>query len=347
LAVKRLLLAGLCLVLVPWTVSAQSPSQKKETIAYLHSLYVAGQGFRSSPQARPSVGATSSALRALAYFGGKPPEDEGCARLVKSCFDRSSGGFADQPGGKIDVHTTSVGIMAIVQLKLPTEPYEAGVLRYLGENAHTFEDIRIAAAAVEALGKKPSQARAWVRQLEQMRLADGSYGKGDGAARATGGAVAAVLRLGGKVEDRENVLRILNAGQRSDGGFGKSGSDRSELESTYRIVRCFAMLHSKPQRADALRAFLARCRNRDGGYGVAPSQPSSASGTYFAAIVLHWLEGECEGGRGDLGRARRFAGGRGDLREGEAICGRARLRPSPERPRRCGARPEPRPPGHQ
>jgi hypothetical protein len=39
-----------------------------------------------------------------------------------------------------------------------------------------------------------------------------------------------------------------------------------------------------------VRSFVAKCRNADGGYGVAPGQPSNISGTYFAAIILHWLK---------------------------------------------------------
>jgi len=87
------------------------------------------------------------------------------------------------------------------------------------------------------------------------------------------------------------VLRILNDGQRKDGGFGKGGSDASDLGSSYRIARAFHMLEAKPKGAEALRGFIARCRNKDGGYGEAPGQPSSAAGTYYAAIILHWLDG--------------------------------------------------------
>jgi hypothetical protein len=287
---NRLVLTGLCLILVPGLVSAQSADQKKETIAYLQRLQVKDSGFRpSSSTARPSLGASNGALRALKYFGGDMDERDACVRFVKSCFDPDSGGFADEPGGKVNVHTTSVGIMAVVELKMPTAPYEAAVLKYFGENARGFEEIRIAAAAVEAVGKKPPQAQAWLRQLEEMRRDDGTYGKGDDAARATGGAVAAVLRLGGKVEQRDNVLRVLNAGQRKDGGFGKGG-EASDLGSSYRIVRSFHMMEAKPRGAEALRGFIARCRNKDGGYGEAPGRPSSASGTYYAAIILHWLD---------------------------------------------------------
>ena len=40
----------------------------------------------------------------------------------------------------------------------------------------------------------------------------------------------------------------------------------------------------------SLRTFIAKCRNEDGGYGVAPGQPSNLSGTYYAAIIRYWLD---------------------------------------------------------
>ena len=49
------------------------------------------------------------------------------------------------------------------------------------------------------------------------------------------------------------------------------------------------MLKEKPADVPAFRAFVTKCRNADGGYGVAPGQPSGAGGSYFAAIILHWL----------------------------------------------------------
>ena len=42
--------------------------------------------------------------------------------------------------------------------------------------------------------------------------------------------------------------------------------------------------------AERVRKFIASCRNDDGGYGVTPGQPSTVSGTYYAAIILHWLD---------------------------------------------------------
>jgi prenyltransferase beta subunit len=160
---------------------------------------------------------------------------------------------------------------------------------YLTRQTETFEEIRIAAAGLEATGDKSPLADKWLKQIDAMRNPDGSYGKGDGVARDTGGAVAAVLRLGGTVAKPAEVVRILNAGQRGDGGFGKAGTTGSDLETTYRVMRTYHMLKAKPADAERCRAFVAKCRNADGGYGVAPGQPSAVGSTYYAAIILHWL----------------------------------------------------------
>ena len=50
------------------------------------------------------------------------------------------------------------------------------------------------------------------------------------------------------------------------------------------------MLKTPPEAAGRLRDFIARCRNDDGGYGVAPGQPSNVNGCYYAGIILHWLD---------------------------------------------------------
>jgi prenyltransferase beta subunit len=284
------MLAGLCLLLVLGPVRGQSPEEKKATIAYLQKLQTRGGGFVPAAGAeQPGVRATSSALRALRYFGGAARDRAACADFVKKCFDRDGGGFADRPGGKPDVPTTAIGMMAVVELQLPTAPYAGAVTKYLGEHARDFEQIRIAAAGLESIGKRPPQADAWLGQVAKLRHEDGTYGKGDGVARDTGGAVVVVLRLGGKVAHPDAVLKALNAGQRKDGAFGKEGAPGSDLETTYRVMRAYHMLKARPDAPDRCRAFVARCRNDDGGYGVAPGQPSSASGTYFASIILHWL----------------------------------------------------------
>ena len=287
---KRSGLVWLVALLAAAPGRGQTPEQKKATLDYLIRLQTREGGFRPDAAAKqPGLRATTAALRAIKYFGGTTPNAGACARFVGSCFDCDTGGLTDRPGGeKPDVFSTAVGVMAVAELKMPAKKFAGPATEYLGKNARDFEDVRIAAAGLEAIKTRPPQADEWLKKLAARRNKDGTYGAGDGKARDTGGAVVAVLRLGGKVEARAAVLAALKAGQRADGGFGKVGAKGSDLETTYRVLRAFHMLGDRPDAAK-LRGFLAKCRNADGGYGVAPGQKSSAGSTYFAGVILHWL----------------------------------------------------------
>jgi prenyltransferase beta subunit len=274
---------------------AQTQGQKQDTIDYLRSLQTDSGGFLPlRPESNkgmkpvPSLRATSGALRALKYFGGAPRDKAACVKFVVSCYRPEIGAFADNPSGAPDVVTTAIGIMALIELEQADEACRPKVLAYLDEKAKTFEEIRIAAAGSEALGKRPPQATEWLKEIAALRKADGTYGKGEGVARATGGAVVALLRLGGELSERTAVVKALKEGQRADGAFGKEGEAGSDLESTYRVIRAFVMLKEKPDSTRCL-AFVARCRNADGGYGIAPGKPSGVGTTYYAAILTHWL----------------------------------------------------------
>ena len=290
MTVYRPTLLAVCL-LVPQAAVAQTPEQKKATIAYLQRLELPSGAYRApASKAQPSLRATSAALRALTYFGGAPRNTAATRTFVRRCFDAKSGGFADVPGGKPDVVLTAIGLMAVVELKMPRADFEKPAIRYLSEHAKTFEEVRMAAAGLEAVGKRSPRNKVWLEQITRRRNPDGTYGKGDRLARDTGSVVAAVLRLGGEVKGRDGILEALNAQRRADGGFGKAGVVGSDLETTYRVMRTYHMLKAKPARAGDVRAFVARCRNSDGGYGVVPGGPSSAGGTYFAGSILHWLD---------------------------------------------------------
>src|SRR5262249_15218190 len=249
--------------------------------------------FRPKPDQRvvPTVRATSSALRALKYFGGEPNDKNACAEYIKKAWDEKTGTFSDLGrGGPGEVAPTAVGLMAVVELKLALEPYAEPASKYLSEHAKTFEEIRIAVAGFEAINKKSSRNDEWLATVQKMKNPDGTYGKGDGQARDTGGAVVATLRMGAKLDDKEKaaVLKTLNEGQRDDGGFGKADTKTSDLETSYRVMRAYWMLKARPD-AGKLTGFIAKCRNEDGGYGAAPGQSSTVSDTYFAGIILHWL----------------------------------------------------------
>jgi prenyltransferase beta subunit len=283
-------------------VGGPTPEEKKATVAFLRGLQNPDGGFLAAPTSpadksapASSLRATSAALRALKYFGGEPRDRAACVKFVQSCYHAEAGAFADTPitsRGVPDVIVSAVGLMAVVELKMPREPYVAPTIKYLEQNAGAFEEIRMAAAGLETVGASSPRAARWLDFLSKMRNPDGTFGKGDGAARDTGGAVCAVLRLGGKLDQRPNVLKTLKAGQRADGGFGKHDAPASDLETTYRVVRAFVMLKETPADVERMRGFIAKCRNDDGGYGVAPRRQSTVSATYFAGIVLHWLEGK-------------------------------------------------------
>ncbi|MBN9524503.1 hypothetical protein J0H58_39315, partial [bacterium] len=246
--------------------------------------------------AKPGLRATSAAVRALKYNGQKTPHPDAHAAFVMACFDPATGGFADAPGGKADVTLTSVGVMAAVELGVPKDRFRKS-LDYLKANATTFEDVRIAAAAVEAWGVKecPFDLKPWLDIADRELGPTGTAGRTDDAlARETASVIAMKLRLG--VPRRELVGAnklddVLQQGQRRDGGYGRGGA-ASDLESTYRVMRAFMLMRERPSGTEgraALRAFVAACRNADGGYGVRPGDPSGAGPTYYAAIILHWL----------------------------------------------------------
>lgn len=287
-----LCLALSVLALSASTARAQNERGIKETIAYLQKLQTSTGGFLSMeprPNIRlaPTLRATSSAVRALQTFGGKVPNRDGAAKFVASCFDGETGGFSDFPRGKPDVVSTAIGLIAVAALELPAAKYVEPAIKYLDSHAKTFEDVRIAAAGLEAVKQKAPHAKEWIAQVRKVANADDT---GAGAARAAGGAGAALLRLGATLKDRARVLKVMRDGQRDNGGWGKAESEiASDLGSTYRVMRAFAMLKERPRSLEGVRSFVAKCRNEDGGYAVMPGETSTVSGTYYAAMVLHWL----------------------------------------------------------
>jgi prenyltransferase beta subunit len=266
----------------------QTADEKKASVAFVLSLEDKDGGFRQTAKDVPDLRATSSALRALRYFGGKPAFPDAHKKFVVACHDDKTGGFRVKPGGAHDSITTAVGLMALKELKVDTAPYEKAAIVYFEKNADRGEEIRMAAAGLEAIGKKSGRNEKWIESINRSANADGSFASGENAARSTGGMAALILRLGGEVK-RDAVLKTMRDGQRKDGGFGlnKGGSD---LESSYRVMRAFVMLKARPERPEELRAFIAKCRHASGGYGTQPGAAPTASGTYFAAIVLHWLD---------------------------------------------------------
>lgn len=290
-------LLPLTLLLIPAPIFAQSAEEKKASIQFLTALQQRDGGFIPAPPDRrvdvtpqSSLRATSGAIRAIRYLGGEVPNKDKALAFVKSCRNADSGAFSDTPGGRGELAATAVGMMALAELE-PATSQEKSV-RFLVQKAKNFEDRRLAVAGMEAAKMFAPEVREWIDAVNKDRNPDGTYGKDAGVARDTGGVVAMILRSGNTLPDdqRKAVVTALQAGQRPDGGFGKAEAKDSDPETTYRVMRAFHLLKESPKDVAKLKEFVAKCRNPDGGYGPAPGQPSTVSGTYYAAVIGYWLE---------------------------------------------------------
>ncbi|MBX6313687.1 MAG: DUF1080 domain-containing protein [Isosphaeraceae bacterium] len=282
----RGLVAGLIL-LAATCARAQTPAEMAQTARFLAAFQNPDGGFAGKVGGESSLGSTSSIIRSLKNVGGSIPDVLKCIEYVLSCRDRESGGFAPQPGGKPGVGITASGLMAIAELRVASDDLVKPAVDYLSQNAKTFEEIRIAVAGLEAVGAKAPAFSAWIQQIQAERNADGTWGQGSGIPRATGSAAVALLRMGVELDQKEAVLAALRAGQRPDGGWSR-GDGPSDLETTYRVMRCFYMLREKPD-LERLRSYLAKHRQADGGYSSQPSGVADNGGTYFVTTVNRWV----------------------------------------------------------
>ena len=128
----------------------QTPSEFIQTAAFAAAHQNPDGGFAAKPGQLSSLGATNSGLRVLKHVGGSVPDILGCIKYVKSCRD-AGGGFAPMPGGKPDVATTAIGLMAASELKIVDQNMIKEASDYLGKNAKSFEEVRMAIAGHEAV----------------------------------------------------------------------------------------------------------------------------------------------------------------------------------------------------
>jgi prenyltransferase beta subunit len=291
--VKRLVLCLLLLDASCPRLFGQTADEKRATSRFVQSLELSQGGFAPDRQHQgcPRLSATVASIRALRHFGSTGGQATGGAeRFVRSCFDPTTGGFADLPGGKPTTITTAFGLMALAELDVKDASLRQAARRFLESNARSFEEIRMAAAAFEAIGARPSWADDWLQVMQGLRTDRGTYGGPDCELRTSAGAIASILRLGGSFERKDPAIPLLVRGQKPDGGYGRQKAETGDLDTTYRVVRALRMLGIEPALPDKCRAFVVRCRNSDGGYGMSPGAPSGAAPTYFAGAVLHWLD---------------------------------------------------------
>lgn len=271
------------LATVKWVLTLEDPNG---------GFHVAPPDPKGGAAPKPSLRATSAAVRAIAYSGAEVPNKDKHAAFVLACYDPATGGFAE-PGGKPDVTITSVGVMAAAELGIPHDKYPKA-LEFLKANAKTFEDVRIGAAAVEAWGVKdcPFNLADW-HAVAAKDVNPKLPAMNNGGARFIGSYTAFMLRLGLQKENDSKPAALaaaLDRGQLPDGGWNREGEKASDVETTYRVMRAYMLLREKPKDAAAVRKFVAAHRNADGGYGTAPGGPSNVGGTYYAVAISKWLD---------------------------------------------------------
>jgi hypothetical protein len=274
------------LLLVPAVAFGQA-DPRPAALKYVAALQDPATGaFRPAANGPPGLRATSAAARATKYLGGTLAHKDKVSAYVLSCLDPATGGFAE-PGGKPDVSTTAVGVMAATELGIPREKY-AKAMDYLKANAKTFEEVRIGAGAVEAWGVKdcPFDLAPWA-EIVYLSVEKLDHKP---PAQLAGSVAAFYLRLGMPLPWGDSLPTAMRDGQRPDGGWGKAGEKASDAETTYRVMRAFMLLKQPPADPAGVRQFLASCRNPDGGSGTKPGEPSSVGGVYFAAIISKWLD---------------------------------------------------------
>ena len=261
------------------TLSAQDA--KADTVKYILALQDPATGaFKVTAAGKPGLRACNGGVKALKALGQPVPQLDKVKAFVEGCYDAKAGTFAE-PGGKPDVAINAVGLLIALDLGLPREKF-AGAMTYLKDHAKTFEEVRIAAAAVEAwnVADCPFSLDAWLKTAADEAATD---------ARAAGSALAMTLRLGKPSPNGVAQLAAITAGQNADGGWGVQGAAGSDLETCYRVVRALKLARSATTNPARVRAFAAKCKNADGGYGVKPGEPSSMSGTYYAVVIEKFL----------------------------------------------------------
>lgn len=292
---RTTLLAALALALPCATVApAQAVDPSSPATAFVAARQNPDGGFAEQPASPSSLGSTTAAVRILRYEGGSIPDPLKCIAYVESCFDEATGGFGPAPGQPPTVGTTASGLMAIGELSIDDPGKVDAAIRYLEHNASQFPDIRIAVAGLEAVGKKSDKFADWTRLIEGMRGDEPTWGEGASAAFDTGGATAALLRMGVQPDHRQEIIEAMAAGRGADGGWSEGSRPGSTLGATYRVMRAFFMLGHAPN-LDRLRAFVDSCAGPGGAYADAPGAPTSLGATYMAGIITRWsrlLEGE-------------------------------------------------------
>ncbi|MSR30096.1 MAG: hypothetical protein EXR99_01200 [Gemmataceae bacterium] len=271
----------LCLFLIPMLVGLEP---KKSVQDYALSLENPDGGFLSEKaKEKTSLRATLGAIRISQMEKKSLSSLKAHQKFILSCW-KESGEFADTPGGKPDLITTVVGLMACKDANILEEKVRKSGVLYLIENAKNFEEVRMACAFL-AQEKEIAQVReAWsglvLNHLRQTK----TQAKPHQLGREMAGALVTLLRLG---VAPPMEYGFTGSWRQQDGGFASANSTQSDMDTVYRVGRFLHMTQNQTELRKTL-PFIEKCANADGGFGPAPGKPSTMGATYQARIVLLW-----------------------------------------------------------
>ena len=275
-----LILAGFCL---PLAAQELSPLKFVDSLENPLGGYWPNLGAKGKSS---SLRATVAALRVYKYEGKVLPNFEKHRDFMLSCWHEKDSGFADFPGGPTDVILTAVGLMGARDGAFLNDEKRTLGTKYLVDNAKNFEEIRMASAFLEDEPYDAKVAESWQKTILARANKDGTFGSGFSKPRDSASAWVTLLRLQFSLKNYELLSKDFRM---KDGGFGSESSDRSDLETAYRVSRYFHMIQNQKMLRDTL-GFIETCRNEDGGYGPRPGEKSSLGSTYQAVIIKKWAD---------------------------------------------------------
>jgi hypothetical protein len=233
-----------------------------------------------------SLRATVAALRVYKYEGKVLPNFEKHRDFMLSCWHEKDSAFADFPGGPTDVILAAVGLMGSRDGAFLNDEKRTLGTKYLVDNAKNFEEIRMASAFLADEPYDAKVAESWQKTILTRANKDGTFGSDFSKPRDSASAWVTLLRLQFPLKNYELLSKDFRM---KDGGFGSESSDRSDLETAYRVSRYFHMIKNQKMLRETL-GFIETCRNEDGGYGPRPGEKSSLGSTYHAIIIKKWAD---------------------------------------------------------
>lgn len=287
--IKSLTFLMQSLLIVLWGLSPFLVAQESATLKYVDSLENPLGGYWPNLAAKgknSSLRATVTALRVYKYEGKALPNFVKHRDFMLSCWHEKDLGFADFPGGPTDVILTSVGLMGARDGAFLNDDKRTLGKKYLIEKAQSFEEIRMASAFMADEPLDANLAASWQKTILPRANKDGTYGSGFSKPRDSASAWVTLLRLQFPLKIDDELGKEFRM---KDGGFGSESSDRSDLETAYRVSRYFHMVKNKEMLHNTLN-FIEACKNEDGGYGPRPKEKSSLGSTYHAIIIKRWAD---------------------------------------------------------